>query len=160
MRIPDSIYMNKSRLGGKGLFAKEAIKKNTILFHFEGRIGDDAHTNPESLQLDEDKFLESTIKFDDFVNHSCEPNCYIDWKTLNFIALKEINKDEEITCDYCTFEYDAVNLIQDCSFKCKCGSKNCIKEMKGFKYLSAEQKFRIKDFISPFLKSKLEQELK
>jgi len=157
MNIPDSIEIKKSN--GKGLFARKLIKKGSIIFHFEGKIGDDAHTNPESLQIDEDKFLESTLKFDDFLNHSCEPNCYIDWQNLNLIALKDIQIGEELSFNYNTSEYDLIDIVQNCSFKCNCGSKNCIGEVKGFKYLSAEQKKKIQKFISPFLKKKFEQEL-
>ena len=158
MIVPNSIEIEKSN-SGKGLFAKTIIKKGTIIFHFDGKIGDDAHTNPESLQIDEDKFLESTLKFDDFLNHSCEPNCYIDWQTLNLVALKDIQKGAELTYNYCTSDWDDVNLIQDCSFKCKCGSKNCMGKMRGFRYLSYKERKKIQKFISPFLKKKFEQEL-
>jgi len=157
MNVPDSIEIKKSN--GKGLFAKELIKKGSIVFHFDGKIGDDAHTNPESLQIDEDKFLESTAEFDNFLNHSCEANCHIDWENLNLVALKDIQIGEEITFDYNTAEYDLINMVENCSFKCSCGSKNCIGEIKGFRYLSPEQKKKIQKFISPFLKKKFEQEL-
>lgn len=157
MGIPNSIEIKKSN-SGNGLFARKLIKKGSVVFHFKGKIGDDAHTNPESLQIDENKFLESTLKFDDFLNHSCEPNCYIDWQNLNLVALKDIQIGEELTFDYNTAEYDLINMVQNCSFKCNCGSKNCIGEVRGFRYLSPEQKKQIQKFISPFLKKKFEQE--
>lgn len=159
MNIPSLIKIKRSP-NGKGLFARKIIKKGSPLFHFNGQIGDDAHTNPKALQIDEDKFLESTAKFDDFLNHSCEPNCYIDWQRLNLIALKDIQEGEELTYNYCTSDWDDVNLIKDCSFKCKCGSKNCIGEVKGFRYLSMKQKKEIQKFISPFLRNKFKQEQK
>ena len=64
MIVPDSIEIKESN--GKGLFAKRLFKKESIVFHFDGKIGADAHTNPESFQIDEDKFLESTAGFDNF----------------------------------------------------------------------------------------------
>ncbi|PIN86775.1 hypothetical protein COV19_03155 [Candidatus Woesearchaeota archaeon CG10_big_fil_rev_8_21_14_0_10_44_13] len=155
MRLPDSIEIRES--DGKGLFAKKSIKKGSIVFHFDGRIGDDAHTNPESLQIDEDKFLESTAKFDDFLNHSCEPNCYVDWHKLDLVALRDIKVGEELSFDYNTAEYDLIDMVKDCSFRCNCGSKNCIGEVRGFRYLTSEQKKRIRKFISPFLKKRFEQ---
>ncbi|MBU2562149.1 MAG: SET domain-containing protein [Nanoarchaeota archaeon] len=156
MNIPDSIEIKESN--GKGLFAKRLIKKGSIVFHFDGKIGDDAHTNPESLQIDEDKFLESTAGFDNFLNHSCEPNCNIDWENLNLVALRNIQIGEELSFDYNTAEYDLINMVENCSFKCNCGSKNCIGKVKGFRYLTLEQKKEIQKFISPFLKKKFEQE--
>jgi len=157
MNVPDSIEIRKSN-NGNGLFARKPIKKGSIVFNFDGKIGDDEHTNPESLQIDEDKFLESTLKFDDFLNHSCEPNCCIDWKNMNLVALKDIQLGEEFSFDYNTAEYDLINMVENCSFKCMCGSKNCIGEVKGFRYLYPEQKKKIQKFISPFLKKKFEQE--
>ena len=155
MYIPDSIKIRKSH-SGKGLFARKIIKKGENIFHFNGQMGDGNHTNAEALQIDEDKFLESTAKFDDFLNHSCDPNCCIDWQTLNLIASKDIQKNEELSFNYNISEY---NLLDggDFTFKCNCGSKNCIGEIKGFKYLPQEQKEKIQKFISPFLKNKFEQ---
>lgn len=92
------------------------------------------------------------------MNHSCNPNCYIVWKTLNLVTLKDIQEDEELSYDYNISEYDLLD-IGNFSFKCKCGSKNCIGEIKGFKYLSPKQKNKIQKFISPFLKNKFEQGL-
>lgn len=89
MDVPTSIEVKESN--GKGLFAKNLIKRGSTVFHFDGKIDDDAHTNPKALQTDEDKFLESTLKFDDFLNHSCEPSCYIDWQNLNLVALRYSN---------------------------------------------------------------------
>ncbi|MEK6932743.1 MAG: SET domain-containing methyltransferase [Nanoarchaeota archaeon] len=157
MFIPDLIKIKKSH-NRKGLFAKKIIKKGETIFHFDGQMGDGAHTNAEALQIDEDKFLESTAKFDDFLNHSCNPNCCIDWQILNLVALKNIQKDEELSFNYNVSEYD---LLEggNFTFKCKCGSKNCLKEIKGFKYLTHIQRKEIQKFISPFLKNKFEQKL-
>ena len=158
IQLPELIEIRDSGKGGKGLFARSPIGKCSIIFHFEGRIGDDAHTNDESLQIDDDTFLESTMKFDDFLNHSCEPNCFIDFATLNLVALRDIGEQEELTFNYNTSEYDAVNLIKDHSFKCRCGSENCTGEFKGFRWLSFEQKNEIRGFLSPFVKKKFGQE--
>lgn len=55
-----------------------------------------------------------------YINHSCEPNCYID-KTLMFVmAQKLIKKGDEITFDYKENEEWIANR-----FKCSCNSKLC-----------------------------------
>lgn len=112
------------------------------------------------MQIDENRFLESTIKFDDFLNHSCQPNCSINWEKLNLVALRNIKKDEELTYNYNTSEYDLINLIKNCSFKCNCNTKDCIGEIKGFKHLDLKEKKKIKKFLSPFLKKKFEEKQK
>ncbi len=158
MCIPPSIKIKKSN-NGKGLFAEKLLKRDSIIFHFDGKIDDDTHTNSKSLQIDDNKFLESTVKFDDFLNHSCNPNCYIDWQNLNLVALRDIQIGEEISFNYNTSEYDLINLVKNCSFKCGCNSKNCIGEIRGFRYLTEQQKKKIQKFVSPFLKKKFEQEI-
>ena len=57
------------------------------------------------------------------INHSCLNNCDYDGKGLKLwiIAIKDIKKGEEITCDY-GFGYDADYK----QFPCKCGSINCV----------------------------------
>lgn len=155
MTIPDCIKIKKCHTG-KGLFAKRTIKKGEIVFHFDGKMKDGAHSTANALQIKENKFLESTAKFDDFLNHSCNPNCCIDWKALNLVALKRISKNEEVSFNYNISEYDLLKG-GDFTFQCRCGSKNCIKEVRGFKYLSREQKKGFQKFISPFLKNKFEQ---
>lgn len=114
-------------------------------------MSDADHSNAEAPQIDENKFLESIAKFDDFLNHSCSPNCFIDWQTLNLVALKNISKDEELAFNYNISEYDLLDG-GNFTFKCNCDSKNCIGDVRGFKYLSHEQKKEIQKYISPFLK--------
>jgi SET domain-containing protein len=154
LQTPITVAIKKTNTKGRGLFATRPIRHGAVIFHFEGLRGDDAHTNAESLQIDDDAFLESTMKFDDFLNHSCEPNCFIDFEKLNLVALQNIQKGEELTFNYNTTEYDLVNLIEDCSFKCKCGSAACIGEIQGFKFLTLEQQKRVEKYLSPFLKKR------
>ena len=144
---------------GTGLFAGEFIHQRERVLHFEGRLGSDKDTNAESMQIDEDLFLESTIGIDDNINHNCDPNCFVEWDSFDLVALKDIKKGEEITINYNTFEYDLINMVENCSFKCVCGSSSCLKEIKGFRYLTLKQKLKIKDLLSPFLKRKLNREV-
>ena len=56
------------------------------------------------------------------INHSCSNNCEYEEKGLKVwvIAIKNIKKNEELTCDY-GFGFD--KDYKD--FPCKCRSKNC-----------------------------------
>jgi SET domain-containing protein len=153
MKIPEKIIIKESNLGNKGLFAKNPIKTGSTIFRFEGRIGTDEETDAESMQIGENEFLESTIGFDNFLNHSCNPNCFVDWPTMNLVANQDIKIGEELTVNYNTFEYDLVNMVQNLAFKCNCGSEECYKEVKGFAFLSYEEKIKLKN-TSPFLKTK------
>lgn len=56
-------------------------------------------------------------------------------------------KDTEITFSYLTTEYD-----MNGKFECKCGSPMCHKSLQGFKYLSPENKAKLKYRVAPHLK--------
>lgn len=87
-----------------------------------------------------------------FLNHSCEPNSYIDFNKLCLRALRDIEKGEEIRYNYMTTEY----VLHE-KFICDCGSRQCYKNVKGFKYLSRDQKLKLKPYLSPYLRKKLEE---
>ncbi|NJO24969.1 MAG: SET domain-containing protein-lysine N-methyltransferase [Bacteroidia bacterium] len=57
-------------------------------------------------------------------NHSCDPNTYFDG--LNVIAVKPVNKGEELTLDYATLLDKTAE-----PFECRCGSDNCRGVIKG-----------------------------
>jgi hypothetical protein len=158
--MPPYIEIRVQKLKGKSLFVKTNIKRGQIIFQFTGRTGPDQETNPESLQIDSDTYWESSIIFDDYLNHGCEPNCYVDFKTMCLIAKRNIKLGEELTCNYNEYEYDLINMVKDCSFTCYCGSKKCYKEIKGFRYLPLREKLKIKRHLAPFLKRKLQEGLR
>jgi hypothetical protein len=71
-----------------------------------------------------------------FLNHSCEPNSYVDVKQMALVAGRNIRAGEEICFNYNTTEYDMA-----APFLCNCGSKECFGEIKGFKHLSEKKSF-------------------
>ncbi len=64
-------------------------------------------------------------------NHSCEPNCYIEDFRL-FRALKDIEKEEELTVDYATLIMHD-NIILE---KCDCGNSSCRGRINGNDWLT------------------------
>ena len=144
---------------GRGIIARKQISKGEVIVNFFGELvpREKVQIPNAALQLDEDLFLESDGTIDENLNHSCNPNCYIDFGRLTLVALKDIPKGEELTFDYNTSEYDLID--QDCSFTCLCGSRDCIGNIKGFRYLPLGHKKKIEFFLSPFLRKKWEEEL-
>jgi hypothetical protein len=55
-----------------------------------------------------------------YINHSCEPNAYIDTQKQKLIASKCINPNEEITFNYLVSEREIT-----APFDCNCSSENC-----------------------------------
>jgi len=143
----------------RGIVARRLIRKGEMIFKFVGQLvlRKEVRKPNAALQLGEDVFLESDGTVDESLNHSCNPNCYVNFKELTLVALKDIQSGQELTFDYNTSEYDLMD--QGCFFTCLCGSRNCIGEVKGFRYLSVGHKKKIEPFLSPFLEKKWEQEL-
>lgn len=154
MYISNKVEVRKTQKG-KSLFALDNILKDEVIFEFEKTFLD--HPTKTSMQIDENVHQESEDpnSIENFLNHSCEPTGYIDFKDLTCKAYRNIRKGEELTYNYLTTEWDFAN-----KFKCECGSKKCYRELKGFKYLSIAQKEELKDFLSPYLRKKLKEEQK
>lgn len=89
---------------------------------------------------------------ENFINHSCEPNAYIEWGQLQLRALRDIEEGEEVTYNYFTSDWDGEDV-----FECRCSAPTCKKYINGFKHLSPEEKLKIKNLVSPFLAKFLPQ---
>ncbi len=141
------LYVDLNHYGIKGLFTSENIPANCLIFKFKGELL--SKPNKYSLQIDEKKHLDSSRDIDDNLNHSCEPNSYIDFTNLSLISKRVIKRNEEITFNYCTTEEKLSK-----PFECYCGSINCYKIIKGFEYLDKLQKEKLFKYLSPYLKKK------
>lgn len=131
-----AVRIGRSR-NGKGIFALRSIGRGQVLFQIKGKfisgdvsekISKEARDN--AFRYDADIYITPGKHIAKFVNHSCDPNAKIAKKgsKLFIIALKKIEKGEEISFDYST------TLASDDSWtmKCNCGSKNCRKVIKNF----------------------------
>jgi len=90
------IYVTTSNIHGKGLFARQRIKAGALIGQIEGRPT--TTDGPYVLWLTERKAVEVQCQLK-YINHSDEPNA-IYYDTLEVIALRDIQRDEEITHNY------------------------------------------------------------
>lgn len=132
----------------RGLFATRPFRKDEILIAFDGPIID--HPTRYSIQMGENLHIEGTPESNAFLNHSCLPSTYVDWKSLSLRALRDIGAGEELTCNYLTTDWEVHE-----KFICTCGAPNCYGEIKGFKYLSADQQRALAPFLPDFMKRKI-----
>lgn len=86
-----------------------------------------------------------------FMNHGCDPNTVI--RRRNVIALRDIAPWEEITFNYNTTEYDMAE-----PFACRCGHAACPGEIRGYRYLTATERERLRPFAAPHLKQHLRRQ--
>ncbi len=130
------IEVRKTR-NGLGIFAKSDFQSGDRIFEIKGIFisGDedediDEKIRDNAFRFDKEKYLSPAGEVGDFLNHSCDPNSAVVKQTnkLFVVAVKNIQKSEEILIDYSTI------IAQDDSWQmeCNCGSKNCRKIIKGF----------------------------
>ena len=102
---PD-LYVNISTLHGFGLFTSKSICKRKAIFTLKGEIVKKDFINNKNFigewnALQNNMYLvrEGRTSYG-FINHSRNPNCEIDTKTMNIIAKTNIKKNEELLLDY------------------------------------------------------------
>ena len=119
---------------GRGLYAAKKIKAGTKIIDYRGKIitnkqvdKSDKYNNDKPIYLftlNKRYTLDGDFSWNTagLVNHSCDPNSEYDGKGFKIwiTATKNIEKGEEITCDY-GFSFDKDYK----QFPCKCGAKNC-----------------------------------
>lgn len=145
-----SILEIKPTTNGNGVFAKAPIPKNTVVFEFTGKILTKSQLPPNLkpeddhyLQIGPDMYLGPSGDLDDFVNHSCEPNCglRIVGQRAMLFTLYDIQLGAELTFDYSTTSTESQAAW---SMTCNCGSYVCRKTISGFQYLTPAQQAKYK----------------
>ncbi len=136
--------------GQRGLFALKPLLRHEILITYDGPLLD--HPTRYSIQIDDNLHIEGTPESNAYLNHSCSPNTYVDWKGVFLRALRDIEAGEELTCNYLTTDWELHE-----KFICTCGAPNCYGELRGFKYLSAEQQRALAQFVPEFMKNRIRE---
>ena len=91
------VYVKKSAIHGKGLFAKTNIKKGAVIGEVRGQLT--RKDGPYVLWINEAKQGVEVKCILKYINHHSNPNaCYYD--DLTVVALRNIAQDEEITHNY------------------------------------------------------------
>lgn len=132
------------------LFALRSFQPGEVIADFSaGTIS--AEPTYLTVQVGEKKHITLQPEFLQYINHSCNPNVFFDTTSLQLVALKEINSDEEFVFFYPSAEWKMTQ-----SFDCYCGAVNCIGQIRGAFYLSPEiqTRYRFTDFIQQQLVKK------
>lgn len=124
------------------------MRKDAALITYDGPVID--YPTRYSIQIDETLHIDGTPESNCYLNHSCAPNTYVDWKDLCLRALRDIDTSEELTCNYLTTDWDLHE-----KFACTCESPGCYGEIRGFKYLSPEQQQGLEQFVPEFMKKRI-----
>lgn len=145
---------------GKGVITTVSIPARSPIFEFSGELLSESSmpdpNHPALLQINHDTFIGPSGDVDDYINHSCDPNCYLHIVGNRAIiySLYLIPANSELTFDYSTSSTDT---IEKWHLDCKCGSKKCRKLISGLSYLddSLKKEYQDKKMIPMFLTNKM-----
>lgn len=136
---------------GLGIFAKRNILKDEIISEFTGpriKIENLGEFPPEVVDhlfnVGADEYLvarEPEVR----TNHSCDPNAGIRKEAL-LVAIRNIDKDEEITFDY------SMIMDDDWEMDCMCGSPLCRHRIGKFRNLPDELKEKYRDYTPDWIR--------
>jgi len=133
---------------GEGIFATRAFKVgDTVMIGVIKEVLTENHSHASQIGKTSYVFHAGLISK---VNHSCDPDCGIkvnETGAHDFVAMKEIQVNDEITFDYAMRNYGVDYFPK----QCMCGSDKCRHQITGWKDLSTEQKDKYKGFVAPYL---------
>lgn len=133
---------------GNGVYSTRPFKagETVLIGRIEKRL---SKNHSHASQIGENEFALHaglTSKF----NHSCNPNCGIRVNVFgahDFVAMRDINQNEEVTFDYAMRNY----TIEYFPGRCECGEKVCRGLITGWKDLPQNRKEQYSGFVAPYL---------
>jgi SET domain-containing protein len=152
--------VRESRIHGRGLFAADKIHKGEVVAVKGGHIVTreqlreiTPRLGPVEIQIGDDFFIAPVTAEERelsmlYSNHSCDANIGMRGE-ITFVALRDIEADEELTHDWCTADDD------DYSLECKCGAANCRKILTGKDWQRPELQKQYAGYFSAYLAKKI-----
>ncbi len=133
----NNLKLVKTKLG-KAVYANKKFEKGEEIIEFKGELIEYDNLPKKVdhyIQIGKTLNMGPSGDFDDFINHSCNPNCglIVNDTKVTLIAITQIRKDEEISFDYSTTMDE-----DDWEMDCLCEDKECRKRIRDFKYLPKE----------------------
>lgn len=149
---------------GRGVFANAPFKKDELLMMFGGYIltRNEEEKLPEeirdvAIQVAPDFVLgiinTGELSYTDCVNHSCSPNSGIRGQ-ISLVAMRDIQKGEEITFDYGTVLY-RIDGAPEYKLECLCGSTNCRKVITQSDWKIPELQQRYKGYFPYYIEDSI-----
>jgi len=114
---------------------------------------------PVEIQIDDDLFIAPVTDEEReffsmlYSNHSCDPNLGVRGE-ITFVAMREIQADEELTHDWAMSDDD------DYSLKCDCGASGCRQILTGKDWQRPDLQRRYAGYFSAYLARKIALEVR
>lgn len=164
--VLSGLEVRKAGKAGLGVFANKLIDKNTIVAVAGGYVmtTDEAIQLPEELfnltfQIEEGLFFgiknKSEMEDNWRFNHSCDPNIG-QRNQLSLIALRDIEKGEELTFDY-AMVLCRISGQERWEMKCECGKKCCRNIVTDEDWMNPAIQNKYKGYFQPFIEERINQ---
>jgi SET domain-containing protein len=137
----DRIVVRRSRVHGRGVFAKAKIRKGARIIEYTGRrmpwkeAEDLPPLDPKNphhtflFSLDDGNVINAAVGGNAarWINHSCEPNCetFEEDGRVFVYARRGIKPGEELFYDYKLIPSERRSKKVEKDFGCFCGAKKC-----------------------------------
>ena len=159
------VYISSSKIEGLGLFAARSFVGGQRLYadqNYYGRVQTIDYQQMKEFKIDVCRLFQVDVNrfalpegtVDDFMNHSCEPNCGIrDYGDgYEIVALAEIAVNDEICFDYSTYMSEWPHALV-----CRCGTRSCRKEIGPFESLpsSLRRYYLDQGVVARFIKEQI-----
>ena len=160
--ISPKAIVKESAIQGRGLFAAEPIQKGEIVCIKGGSIFNrrtleavSKTLGPAEIQIADDLFIGPLNEQERegsmiFSNHSCEPNIGVQGQIV-FVALRDIEANEELTHDWATTDDDTYEM------ECKCGTATCRKVVTGQDWRRKDLQEKYSGYLSWYLVEKIKK---
>ena len=137
--------------GTSGLFSSAHWNAGEIVLALPRSFAE--HATPKTIQIDEDRHLDTSTDPSRFLNHSCTPSTVVDVERFAVIALRDISPGDELTFNYLCTEWDMAG-----PFRCACGSPGCFGMIRGYRHLDQTERAALAPHVLPFLLRRAETE--
>jgi uncharacterized protein len=150
----------RSRIHGKGVFARAKVGRGEKLMEFGGLVVTQADIDTELYRarsvwiVGENRYLalpesDPEPSLDENLNHSCDPNAWLA-DEVSLVARRAIAAGEEITLDQGTWNFDEDEYIWDRDH-CTCGAELCRKVLTHNDWKRPDLRKRYAGHFHPFL---------
>lgn len=146
--MASGIELRTTTAKGEGVFTTRPFKagETVMVGLIEKRL---SKNHSHASQLGEHEYVLHAGLISSF-NHSCDPNCGIRLNAHgghDFIAMRDIEPNEEATFDYAMRNY----RVDHFPGRCKCGAQACRGSITGWRDLPQDSKDQYSGFVAPYL---------
>jgi FkbM family methyltransferase len=127
---------------GKALRVQRPIPNGSVVLSLASEVIRIPEPTATSIQVGVDEHIDGTPTL--YLNHSCEPNVFVDAGALAIVALRDLEPGEDIQ-----FFYPANEWHMSVPFECTCGTKSCLGSISGAREMDDRvlSRYRLNDHI-------------